>query len=161
MSSTGHSGSSSIIFGVVASRSTDLELERPQMNRYLVSLAIGAMLASVAPAFSGSQSASEPESPWPPIIQAKDRAELIEKFCAADSNLETIVVLPASLFVDAEQMICDSGPYKLYRIIEATDTDDFEYFLDPPIYGQANRLGCDGKAGRTQKIVAINCRPLK
>ena len=47
------------------------------------------------------------------------------------------------------------------RIIEATDTDDFEYFLDPPIYGQANRLGCDGKAGKTQKIVAINCRPLK
>jgi hypothetical protein len=58
----------------------------------------------------------------------KDRAELIEKFCAADSNLETIVVLPASLFVDAEQMLCESGPYKLYRIIEATDTDDFEYF---------------------------------
>jgi hypothetical protein len=104
--------------------------------------------------------ASEPS--WPPIvIQVKDRAELVAKFCAADSNLETIVVLPASLFVDAEQMLCESGPYKLYRIIEATDTDDFEYFLDPPIYGQANRLGCDGKAGKTQKIVAINCRPLK
>jgi hypothetical protein len=106
--------------------------------------------------------ASEPQSSWPPIvIQVKDRAELVDKFCAADSNLETIVVLPAALFVDAEQMLCESGPYKLYRIIEATDTDDFEYFLDPPIYGKANRLGCDGKAGKTQKIVAINCRPLK
>ena len=132
------------------------------MDRLVVPMAIAAMLVSVAPASSESEPASQPESSWPPIIiQAKDRAELIEKFCAADSNVETILVLPASLFVDAEQMICDSGPYKLYRIIEATDTDDFEYFLDPPIYGQYNRLGCDGKAGRTQKIVAINCRPLK
>jgi len=131
------------------------------MDRRIIFAAIAAVLVSAVPAFSGSESASEPEPSWPPIIQAKDRAELIEKFCAADSNVETILVLPASLFVDAEQMICDSGPYKLYRIIEATDTDDFEYFLDPPIYGQSNRLGCDGKAGRTQKIVAINCRPLK
>jgi len=125
-------------------------------------MAIAAVLISVAPASSESVPASEPQPSWPPIIiQAKDRAELTQKFCAADSNVETILVLPASLFVDAEQMICDSGPYKLYRIIEATDTDDFEYFLDPPIYGQHNRLGCDGKAGLTQKIVAINCRPLK
>jgi hypothetical protein len=127
------------------------------MNRLVAPVAIAAVLACGAPAFSEPES----ETSWPPIIQAKNRAELIEKFCAADSNLETIVVLPAALFVDAEQMICSSGPYKLYRIIEATDTDDFEYFLDPPIYGQANRLGCDGKAGRTQKNVAINCRPLK
>ena len=125
-------------------------------------MAIAAVLISVAPASSESVPASEPQPSWQPIIiQAKDRAELTQKFCAADSNVETILVLPASLFVDAEQMICDSGPYKLYRIIEATDTDDFEYFLDPPIYGQHNRLGCDGKAGLTQKIVAINCRPLK
>jgi hypothetical protein len=48
----------------------------------------------------------------------------------------------------------------LYRIIEATDTDDFEYFLDPPIYARGNRLGCDGKAGRTMQTVALNCRPL-
>lgn len=133
------------------------------MDRRIVSAAIAAVLASTGPAFSKDEvPASEPQSSWPPIvIQVKDRAELIAKFCAADSNLETIVVLPASLFVDAEQMLCESGPYKLYRIIEATDTDDFEYFLDPPIYGQANRLGCDGKAGKTQQIVAINCRPLK
>jgi hypothetical protein len=132
------------------------------MDRRVVLVVLAAALAGASPAWSEPVPASEPEFSWPPIvIQAKDRAELIEKFCAADSNLETIVVLPASLFVDAEQMICDSGPYKLYRIIEATDTDDFEYFLDPPIYGQANRLGCDGKAGKTQKIVAINCRPLK
>jgi hypothetical protein len=132
------------------------------MDRRIVLAAIAAVLAA-GPAFSKDEvPAPEPQSSWPPIvIQVKDRADLIEKFCAADANLETIVVLPASLFVDAEQMICTSGPYKLYRIIEATDTDDYEYFLDPPIYGQANRLGCDGKAGKTQKIVAINCRPLK
>ena len=133
------------------------------MYRFIVPMALAALLACAGPGFSEDKvPASAPESSWPPIvIQVKDRAELVEKFCAADSNLETIVVLPASLFVDAEQMLCESGPYKLYRIIEATDTDDFEYFLDPPIYGKANRLGCDGKAGKTQKIVAINCRPLK
>ena len=130
------------------------------MYRFIVPIALALALAGIGPGFSEEGPASQPE--WPPvIIQVRDRAELIEKFCAADSNLETIVVLPASLFVDAEQMLCESGPYKLYRIIEATDTDDFEYFLDPPIYGKHNRLGCDGKAGRTQKIVAINCRPLK
>ena len=131
------------------------------MYRFIVPIALALALAGIGPGFSEDEvPASQPE--WPPvIIQVRDRAELIEKFCAADSNLETIVVLPASLFVDAEQMLCESGPYKLYRIVEATDTDDFEYFLDPPIYGKHNRLGCDGKAGRTQKIVAINCRPLK
>jgi hypothetical protein len=50
--------------------------------------------------------------------------------------------------------------YKLYRIIEPTDTDDFEYLLDPPFYARGNRLGCDGKAGRTMQTVAVNCRPL-
>lgn len=133
------------------------------MYRFIVPMALAVMLAGIGPGFSEDEVlASAPQSSWPPIvIQVKDRAELVDKFCAADSNLETIVVLPASLFVDAEQMLCESGPYKLYRIIEATDTDDFEYFLDPPIYGKANRLGCDGKAGKTQKIVAINCRPLR
>jgi hypothetical protein len=133
------------------------------VNRSIVLAAVVVLIAGAGPGLSEDEApASDPQSPWPPIvIQVKDRAELVEKFCAADSNIETIVVLPAALFVDAEQMLCDSGPYKLYRIIEATDTDDFEYFLDPPIYGKANRLGCDGKAGKTQKIVAINCRPLK
>jgi len=133
------------------------------MYRRVVFAAVAAVLATAGSGLSEDKvPASEPQPSWPPIvIQVKDRAELIDKFCTADSNLETIVVLPASLFVDAEQMLCGSGPYKLYRIIEATDTDDFEYFLDPPIYGQSNRLGCDGKAGKTQKIVAINCRPLK
>jgi len=133
------------------------------MYRRVVFAAVAAVLATAGSGLSEDKvPASEPQPSWPPIvIQVKDRAELIDKFCMADSNLETIVVLPASLFVDAEQMLCGSGPYKLYRIIEATDTDDFEYFLDPPIYGQSNRLGCDGKAGKTQKIVAINCRPLK
>jgi hypothetical protein len=127
------------------------------MYRRVVFAAVAAVLATGGSGLSEDKvPASQPQSSWPPIvIQVKDRAELIEKFCAADSNLET-VVLPASLFVDAKRMLCDSGPYKLYRIIEATD--DFEYFLDPPIYGQANRLGCDGKAGRVQKIVASNCR---
>jgi hypothetical protein len=43
-------------------------------------------------------------------------------------------VLPAVLFVDSELLICGSGPYKMYRIVDNNDTDDFEYFLDPPIY---------------------------
>ena len=50
-------------------------------------------------------------------------------------------MLPASLFVDSHQVICDNGPYKLYRIIEHDDTDDYEYFLDPPIYGKEKSVG--------------------
>ena len=69
-------------------------------------------------------------------------------------------MLPASLFVDSEQLICDGGPYKLYRLIEHDDPDDFEYFLDPP-FANKTRLGCDGKAGRTMQTIAVNCRPLK
>src|SRR5689334_16482642 len=49
-------------------------------------------------------------------IQVKDQAELNEKFCAANPNMEHVLVLPASLFGDGQQVICASGPYKLYRI---------------------------------------------
>ena len=56
--------------------------------------------------------------------------------------------------------ICDSGPYKLYRIVDLQDTDDFSYSLDPPFYNRGARLGCDGKAGRGMQTVAVNCRPL-
>jgi hypothetical protein len=94
------------------------------------------------------------------VIQVKDRAELHDKFCAANPNIEHVLIAPASLFVDSQQMICSGGPYKLYRIVEATDTDDFEYYLDPPIYAKGNRLGCDGKAGLAMQSVALNCRPL-
>jgi hypothetical protein len=82
------------------------------MYRRVVFAAVAAVLATGGSGLSEDKvPASQPQSSWPPIvIQVKDRAELIEKFCAADSNLET-VVLPASLFVDAKRMLCDSGPY--------------------------------------------------
>jgi len=126
------------------------------VDRLVVSVAIAAMLAGAGPAFSGTAA----ETPDTLIIQAKDHAELKEKWCAANPNVERIFVLPASLFVDSEQLICDGGPYKLYRLIENDDPDDFEYFLDPP-FANKTRLGCDGKAGRTMQTIAINCRPLK
>lgn len=94
------------------------------------------------------------------IIQAGSHGELREKFCAADPRKEIVLVLPARLFVDSEQVICDSGPYKLYRVVSAYDTDDFEYWLDPPFHERGMRLGCDGKAGRHMQTVALNCRPL-
>lgn len=131
------------------------------MDRRVVPMAIAAVLISAAPASSGSEPAAPPSPSDALIIQAKDQAELQEKFCAANPNLEHIVVLPASLFVDSQQLICDSGPYKLYRIIEHDDTDDFEYFLDPPFYANQSRLGCDGKAGKAMQTIAVNCRPLK
>lgn len=126
------------------------------MDRRIVSMAIVAAL-SAGPACSEPAPATDDTL----IIQAKDQAELQEKFCVANPNVEHIFVLPTSLFVDSQQLICDSGPYKLYRIIEHDDTDDYEYFLDPPVYGKANRLGCDGKAGRQMQTIAVNCRPLK
>jgi hypothetical protein len=127
------------------------------VDRFVVSVAIAAMLAGAGPACS--ESASAAEGPDTLIIQAKDSAELKEKWCAANPNVEHIFVLPASLFVDSEQLICDGGPYKLYRLIENDDPDDYEYFLDPP-YANKTRLGCDGKAGKTMKTIAVNCRPL-
>jgi hypothetical protein len=127
--------------------------------RLVLAVAIAAALLGVGPASSRAEPASSSADAL--IVQAKDHAELSEKFCAANPNVEHIFVLPASLFVDSEQVVCDSGPYKLYRIVEHDDTDDYEYFLDPPIYGQANRLGCDGKAGKTMQTIAVNCRPLK
>jgi hypothetical protein len=128
------------------------------VDRLVVSVAIAAVLASAGPALS--ESASVPEGPDALIIQVKDSAELKEKWCAANPNVEHIFVLPASLFVDSEQLICDGGPYKLYRLIENDDPDDFEYFLDPP-FANKTRLGCDGKAGKTMQTIAVNCRPLK
>jgi hypothetical protein len=125
--------------------------------RRFSSVATAAVLAAAAPAAAETSNAAADAL----IVQAKDHAELTKKFCAANPNLEHVFVLPAALFVDSEQVICDSGPYKLYRIIEHDDTDDYEYFLDPPIYGKSNRLGCDGKAGKTMQTVAVNCRPLK
>jgi hypothetical protein len=130
------------------------------VDRLVVPLAIAAVLASVAPASSKSESASS-RAADALIIQAKDQVELTEKFCAANPNIEHVLVLPASLFVDSQQVICTTGPYKLYRIIEHDDTDDYEYFLDPPFYAKGNRLGCDGKAGKTMQTIAVNCRPLK
>jgi hypothetical protein len=124
---------------------------RREVHRLTGYALIAALLAAASPAFS---------APKVLIIQAKDHAELKEKWCTADPNVEHVLVLPAWLFVDSEQLICDGAPYKLYRIIENDDPDDYEYFLDPP-FGHTTRLGCDGKAGRTMQTVALNCRPLQ
>ena len=93
------------------------------------------------------RSGCRPPSPDTLIIQAKDHAELKEKFCAANPNVEHIFVLPASLFVDSEQLICDGGPYKLYRLIEHDDPDDLR-ILSGSAVANKTRLGCDGKAGK-------------
>src|SRR5262245_30446472 len=108
------------------------------MDRFVVALAVAAALASAGPAYSAPESVPHAAAEAF-IMEAKEHADLTAKFCAANPDMDHVLVLPASLFVDSEQVICDSGPYKLYRIIEHDDTDDFEYFLDPPIYGQANR----------------------
>lgn len=92
------------------------------------------------------------------IIEVSTPADLRDKFCAADPTREHVVVLPAAMFVDSEELICPVGPYKLYRILEHNDPDDFEYYLDPP-FGTTGRLGCDGKGGRNMTFVAVNCRP--
>ena len=126
------------------------------MVRFVQLAVLASMLAGAAPV--AAESASTGSAAF--IIEAKDHAELSKKFCAANPQVEHVLVLPAALFVDGEQVICPNGPYKLYRIVEHDDTDDFEYFLDPPSYSKEIRLGCDGKAGRTMKTIAVNCRPL-
>ncbi len=115
-------------------------------TRMALSLALGCF---AAPAL-----AADP----PSIVVVSSPAELQERFCAADATQEHVFVLPATMFVDSEEMICPVGPYKLYRILEHNDPDDFEYYLDPP-FGTTGRLGCDGKGGRSMTWVAVNCRP--
>lgn len=116
--------------------------------------AVSAGLAS-APSPVAAQGTGQPS-----IIIVADQRELADKFCAANSAADHIIVLPAALFVDSEELICTNGPYRLYRILEHNDPDDFEYYLDPP-FGTTARLACDGKAGVAMKIVAVNCRALK
>jgi hypothetical protein len=97
-------------------------------------------------------------APAASIIEVSDQEELRRQFCAADARTEHILVLPAALFVDSEELVCPVGPYRLYRIVVHAEPDDLVYFIDPP-FGSAGRLACDGKAGRTMKVVAVNCRP--
>ena len=127
------------------------------MARFAQILALAWLAGGAGPVLAAE---SPPAGADALIIQATDHADLSKKFCAANPKVEHILVLPAALFVDSEQVICANGPYKLYRLVEHDDTDDFEYFLDPPSYSKEIRLGCDGKAGKTMKTVAVNCRPL-
>lgn len=115
-------------------------------------MAMALMLASTGSAFSQSPRLAG-------ILQATNPAELAQKFCVADRNTELVVVLPASMFVDSQELSCDNGIYKLYRIAKADDPDDFVYFLDPPLHSRTISLGCDGKAGKSMQTVAMNCRP--
>jgi hypothetical protein len=131
-------------------------MRRQKVDRFAILMTIASVLVGTELAFSQAA----PATPDTLIIQVKNHTELTDRWCAANPNVEHILVVPASLFVDSEQLICDGGPYKLYRLIEHDDPDDYEYFLDPP-FANKTRLGCDGKAGRTMQTVALNCRPLK
>jgi hypothetical protein len=127
---------------------------RPVEPLWLLSL-LGAVFAATG--WGLSPVAAQDANP-PSIIVVADQSDLAVKFCQADVAAEHVVVLPAALFVDSEELICASGAYKLYRILEHYDPDDFESYIDPP-FGTTDRLGCDGKAGKTMKTVAVNCRP--
>ena len=95
----------------------------------------------------------------PVVIQVKDHDELNKKMCAARADVDHVFIIPADLFVDARELVCANGVYKMYRVLEAADTDDFEYYIDPPM-GKETRLACDGKAGVKMKVIAVNCRPV-
>ena len=116
------------------------------------------MIASITAALGFPAGPALADSEVPSIIAVSTPDELQEKFCAADATKEHVFVLPAEMFVDSEELVCPVGPYKLYRILEHNDPDDFEYYLDPP-FGTTGRLGCDGKGGKTMTWVAVNCRP--
>ena len=119
-------------------------------------IAAALVCGAVVGPLGGEAAAAEAEPPS--ILQVADAAELQARFCAADPHRDHILVLPAALFVDADELVCAAGPYRLYRVGEPGDPDDFLYFIDPP-YGSKGRLGCDGKAGRTMRVIAVNCRP--
>jgi hypothetical protein len=124
------------------------------MSRLVASIPFATLVAIATPAVAESPD----QAAWPDIIQAKDFDELSQKWCAASRDTDHIFVLSASLFVNGREVVCDTGAYKLYRVISADDADDYEYYIDPPL-GTENRLGCDGKAGLKMTVIAVNCRP--
>jgi len=124
------------------------------MSRFVAVLLPVLATAFVTPAVCESAD----DGAWPDVIQAKSFDELQQKWCAAKRDVSHIFVLPSSLFVDSRELVCDTGTYKLYRVVSVDDPDDFEYYIDPP-FGKENRLGCDGKAGLKTQVVAVNCRP--
>ncbi len=124
------------------------------MPRLAALISVSLTLAFATSAVSESPDAAA----WPDVIQAKTFEELQQKWCAAPRDVDHVFVLPASLFVDSRELVCDTGTYKLYRVVSVDDPDDFEYYIDPP-FGKENRLGCDGKAGLKTQVVAVNCRP--
>lgn len=124
------------------------------MSHPITSISFAAILAIATPAVSDPTD----KAAGPDIVQATDHDELSRKWCAANRKIDHIFVLPASLFVDSREVVCETGTYKLYRVVAADDPDDFEYYIDPP-FGKENRLGCDGKAGLKMEVVALNCRP--
>jgi hypothetical protein len=124
------------------------------MSPLAASLPFAALLAIA----TGAAAESQDQGAWPDIVQVKDFDELSQKWCAASTAMDHVFVLPASLFVNGREVVCDTGTYKLYRVIPSDDADDFEYYIVPP-FGKANRLGCDGKAGLKVEVVAVNCRP--
>jgi len=67
------------------------------MDRRVIAVAIAVALVSSAPASSDPASNPAAEGPDALIIQAKGHAELSSKFCAANPNIEHVIVLPASL----------------------------------------------------------------
>lgn len=124
------------------------------MCRLLASIALASVLAVATAAFSES-TATPPDTS---VIRVNDHDELNKKWCEARTDIDHIFILPASLFVDSRELICNNGAYRLYRVVAADDPDDFEYYIDPP-FGKEKRLGCDGKAGLKMKVIAVNCRP--
>ena len=124
------------------------------MSRLVAFISLTMTLAFATPAVSEALA----ETAWPDVVQAKSFDELQQKWCAAKKDVGHIFVLPSSLFVDSRELVCDTGTYKLYRVVSVDDPDDLEYYIDPP-FGKENRLGCDGKAGLKTQVVAVNCRP--
>ena len=90
------------------------------MDRFVICLAAAVAFASAGPAYSEPEPAPSAASDAF-IIQAKDHAELTKKFARQIRTSSIYSCCPPRLFVDSEQLICDGGPYKLYRIIEHDD----------------------------------------
>jgi len=92
------------------------------------------------------------------VTRVSDHAELNQKWCEASPAHNYIFIMPASLFVDSQELFCNGVPYKLYRVIHPYDSYDFEYTIEPP-FGKTGVLGCGSTASRRMDLVAVNCGP--
>jgi len=103
------------------------------MVRCLIPVAFGSILATVMPTLAATV-----------VTRFNDHAELNQKWCESSPERNYIFILPASLFVDSQQLFCNGVPYNLYRVIDPYESYDLNTLLSH----RSGRRACSAAAAR-------------